>query len=989
MVARRTVVVVLALLAAVAQGATPAFAGKRLALIVGIADYDKKSGLQDLKSPRHDAAALKDVLEKLPERFEVTVATDTDIRSKADFDRVLATFVSSIQPGDEVLFYFSGHGNTTTGKGNLFLLPDARSEASFIKNLSNDEARELDSVEKKAKRYHDWLSDVAIVEADVEKAIAARKPKVIVIIADACRIIVKGTKGASIEVSGVRLPQHTARGTYRLYSASAGQYSLDSSEPISTTASAVAGAASKSRSSRRSRRSNDEDEEDDDEDDKAARKGSKEPTNSLFTKILVNELAVPGLEFSIMAAKVRVAVKSHADKLARIQIPDFSFDPESGEYYFVSPGASSGLSEVCRGADLELERLRQAIAAGSIGRQQILDKQYELARCGPRVADQIEILLAMEAQGASALTTGEGAAVRFDPNDPAQACEANASSPFDPNRSRLFNGDILRKTSLATISGELDRTRALDALNAIRGACENALQARPKVARYSFLTGRVYQTLATVSKGLEKQAALAAASAYFQQATDLGYPAAFNELALLYKQGEYYRVQNGRAERRPVDRSKAAELFERGAGLNHVVALYNLGMAYKTGDLGIAVTDQNNLDSAERRHALAFRYLSQAAERGFVPALIQSALLLHDGKGVPANPVRAIELLEIAASRGSFEAMYWIGEIYRRGAVRVRDPQRAIVWHARAAESGDARSQETLAEMLTEGTGLPAPQREAAGRYWRLAADAGRPNAQIKLADLLRQSVIPFRPVVDGAPDGGALEIRTLYVSAFVRGNPRAGLELARLFRTGFPKDRPAKAIPKDPSIAVRLLWETIEKVRQADPASVAADPKSAALAAFELMDIHKEASSGGAPQHLITEDQIRQLRSDYGDGTVQHWIRASALGEVNCGKLDISASSWVLVWNWQRKEPPTDQQLDWIERRFDCKGEVEKLARESNRKVPKDDDIGFTRKLRNRIATQQRDALKDFEKNGAKAKSFVDRMIALATTGSTSNRRR
>src|SRR6185503_11946066 len=108
------------------------------------------------------------------------------------------------------------------------------------------------------------------------------------------------------------------------------------------------------------------------------------------------------------------------------------------------------------------------------------------------------------------------------------------------------------------------------------------------------------------------------------------------------------------------------------------------------------------------------------------------------------------------------------------------------------------RSQARLATLMSTGRGLPAPQPEAAGRFLRLAADGGSVEAMFDLANRLRDGKIPFRPRLDGKPDGGAKEVSDLYRAAFALGNPKAGLELGRLYRTGFPADRPSDALPKD-----------------------------------------------------------------------------------------------------------------------------------------------------------------------------------------------
>jgi hypothetical protein len=84
----------------------------------------------------------------------------------------------------------------------------------------------------------------------------------------------------------------------------------------------------------------------------------------------------------------------------------------------------------------------------------------------------------------------------------------------------------------------------------------------------------------------------------------------------------------------------------------------------------------------------------------------------------------------------------------------------------------------------------------------------------MQLANLLRDGKLPFRPKQHGRPDGGAEEIRLLYESAFARGKSYAGYELARLYRVGFPKDRPFEAIPptaaRDRRAAVRCDFEEL-----------------------------------------------------------------------------------------------------------------------------------------------------------------------------------
>jgi hypothetical protein len=94
----------------------------RLALVVGIDRYDN---VDDLMKAGNDARAVSDALVDVG--FEVTALINLDERA---FNRELAAFTSSIAPGDEVVFYFAGHGIEIDGRNYLLPsdAPDSPSE---------------------------------------------------------------------------------------------------------------------------------------------------------------------------------------------------------------------------------------------------------------------------------------------------------------------------------------------------------------------------------------------------------------------------------------------------------------------------------------------------------------------------------------------------------------------------------------------------------------------------------------------------------------------------------------------------------------------------------------------------------------------------------------------------------------------------------------------------------------------------------------------
>ena len=930
------VVLIAALLAA-----APAQAARH-ALLVGVGKYEKEKGIEPLVASVNDAEALEKVLSMRGINFRTEVLRDNDVRDRAAFEAALTSFLSKVRPGDQVLFYFSGHGYNIPDRGNYFLLGNAKSQTVFLKDLGAAAARALDTQDKRDRSYQDWLTETALSEAAIQKAIENSKADVIVIVADACRNMITGTKGASI-VSGISLPKSTSRGVFRLYSASVGQVSLDAPERQSFATKPQKG-----------------------------NEGAKEAPKltSLFTRVLLNELPVPGLDINVLAAKVKVEVRDQARKQGTDQIPDFVDDRDATRFSFVEDSSGMDVAARCQTAQTELAQLRYGVAHGAVGRESIERKRFELAPCG--MADEIAGLLRLEAQGAGALSAPQAQLGAVpESNDPIQQCEVLASSPLDPNRLQGVAGFEIQKITMAAVSGEVEQERAVAFIDRAIKGCEVAVKERGRVARYKFNLARSYYAMATIAKPVELATLLEKSSRFYGEAVDLGYAAAYNGLAQLYQNGEVHVLQNNLPVRVSADREMAVKLFTRGAELNDMLASYNLGMAYKNGESGVK-PDQSK----------AFPYFSKAAEAGFVPAMIETALALRMGRGVSPNAKRAAELLEIAASRGSSEAMFWLGDMYQKDFIDSQleytrdivtiDSNEAIVWYARAADAGDTRSQERLAQMLSKGEGLPAAQPEAAGRYWRLAAEGGSLEAQMQLANLIRDGRVPFRPKVGGTPDAGAHEIQGLYASAFARGNTKAGLELAKLYRYGFPKNRGSEAAPKDQERAIGLLWDVMDRVRSAPGDTDDASPEHEVWAAFELISMYDAGEYKRRDRtNAISDDQIIQLRADYGDPSQYRYIRTSAVmpGGINCPRGP--SEYWVMVWNWKRSEPPTEQMFNWFERRFRCK----EIAAGDTRTKP--ENLGVLKRTRDVFKREFDAAQKD--KSGTK--TFVDRMVELVST--------
>lgn len=178
-------------------GALPALA-ERHALVIGNDAYES---LPSLQKARNDAEAVAGAL--AAQGFEVALLTDAGRR---EMTRGISDLGGRIAPGDEVLFYFAGHGVEVAGRN--YLLP---TDAPAAK--PGDEA---------------FLTAESVAADDVLYTLQERGAAVTVLILDACRdnpFPRAGTRSAG-SARGLA-PIAPPEGSFILFSAGAGQSALD------------------------------------------------------------------------------------------------------------------------------------------------------------------------------------------------------------------------------------------------------------------------------------------------------------------------------------------------------------------------------------------------------------------------------------------------------------------------------------------------------------------------------------------------------------------------------------------------------------------------------------------------------------------------------------------------------------------------------------------------------------------------------------------
>jgi Caspase domain len=261
---KRVLLVICLVLAAVTG---PAEAARKLALVIGINNY---RDVPKLEKAVGDATAIGQALTTLG--FEVSTALDMDRRS---LNLALAKLYGSIEPGDTVLIHYSGHG-VQIESDNYLLPADVPAPDDGNAELLKSESIRL----------------LTLVDTITAKGAGAT-----ILIIDACRDNPFATGGKrSIGATRGLANVATAKGTFIMYSAGAGQAALDKLGDSDT-----------------------------------------EPT-SVYTRVLLSRLAQPDMKLRDLAASVRDDVEQMGKSVGHEQRPAY-YDDLSADFS-LAPGAT-------------------------------------------------------------------------------------------------------------------------------------------------------------------------------------------------------------------------------------------------------------------------------------------------------------------------------------------------------------------------------------------------------------------------------------------------------------------------------------------------------------------------------------------------------------------------------------------------------------------------------------------------------------------------
>ena len=258
---------------------------------------------------------------------------------------------------------------------------------------------------------------------------------------------------------------------------------------------------------------------------------------------------------------------------------------------------------------------------------------------------------------------------------------------------------------------------------------------------------------------------------HIQHAADAGSPEGLHRLGLVYAEG---------TAGTPRDEAKAVALFEKAAAAGHVRAQINLGILYMRGqgiprdlvqarawlEKAAATGDPQALYSLGRAMSegegqaapdpvRAADLFKRASEQGHALASLRYGLALSEGIGVKRDPAAAQKILMQARDNGLPEAALALGDIAARTpatrdkAYNEQVVQAALSWYQIAANAGVPSAQFKLANAYFSGVGVPRDPAQAQNWYTR-AAQQGLPAAQHALGLMLTGGVAGAANPVEG-----------------------------------------------------------------------------------------------------------------------------------------------------------------------------------------------------------------------------------------------
>jgi TPR repeat protein len=647
--------------------ATAALAAPRVALVVGVSQYDK---VPSLANPAKDARLVQQTLQKLG--FQVTVLTDPN---RSQLIEGLGEFETAAQGSEAAVIYYAGHGAMIDGVN--YLLP-----------------KDAISTTKSA------LTGSAVESARLGQAMLGAKA-VRLIILDACRNNPTATRSLGGNTRGLaREASTTSVQVVTLMAAGPGEVAQDAAPGANNSPFALALTQG------------------------LTRPGITVGELPSYVQAEVERMTEgqqtpdlqgiwPNVHWSFdpngptrsaaPPGAPQTQIKWGKDQVFWSSIKD-SDDPADFKAYMDAQdrGEISGsFRRLAANRVKALERLpagsfQVASRSAQPGQDLVVAARDAFGRADYRAAVRDWTAAAGQGNGAAMFNlgvmslTGRGVA-----KDAASAARWFKASADAGHSGGMVNWALCRLNGFGTAQDEADGVRWLRQA-ADRGSA-NAMGMLAEV----YLRGR----------GAAPDARQAAS--WLQKAVDAGDGPSIAQLGELYERGEGV----------PRDPRRAFSLYQRAAVAGDTDAMVRLGYVFEDGeavpkDVVQAATWYQRAAEAGNSEGMsslavmfetgqglpqdfarAADYYRLAANAGDARGYLGLGSLTARGAGVAANPVEAVRLFRQAADRGSALAMRNLGIMYETGQGARADRKAAIDWYRKALAAGDQAARDELARL--------------------------------------------------------------------------------------------------------------------------------------------------------------------------------------------------------------------------------------------------------------------------------------------------
>jgi uncharacterized protein len=696
-----------------------ALAQTRRAFVLGVKNYADRE-IQTLELPEADARGVASDLEQIGfDKKNITTALN--LRAKADFDKQFNTFLATIKEGDIIFFYYSGHGvGLESNNTNYLLLGGVRSPFGFARDKlpavdrRNDDIVRLKMSGLVSDYENDEIAKNGVSVQDLIVAIGKKKPRIAILLLDACRAVVQSTADETQtvrgETSGSRLlpASELPQGAIVIYSASFGESAIEKFSP------------------------------------------NEVRRNSLFTEVVRSEMQRPGQTLIDFAERIRLMVGRYAANGGKQQEPEYFQNLGSDDQFALVDsvgGERFGLrQEQCQGAKEDWDDISRHPQREAMERHQ---SRYHDCPSAELARRALVGLLASS-------------------QDPTPTLVASNKQIDDCDRLAAADNDPIRPPEVAGVPlAQIDYTAAVD-------VCDKSIKRNARVPRFLYNLGRAELANATYNEDLDdarRAAKLKEARAAFSDAAERGYvPAIFSlatlfddaeetaedrtrddklltsaadqqyapamyELALRYRNGSHGQEQDinhsyqwmikaaeagytkamvgaavalfkGSGVR--LNPRRAVEWAVRAASSGSVDAKFQLGWFYMNGKLFLdPQTNEKSPNSLERDYTQALLWWGRAAEENSSAAQYFLGYMMERGLGLPGpQPEIAEKYYRLAAHGGDEDAEFELARRLRAGVMLAKPENgdsEALDLLRRALSHGSARAAGALAEIYRNG----------------------------------------------------------------------------------------------------------------------------------------------------------------------------------------------------------------------------------------------------------------------------------------------